>query len=695
MPLRRSAGTLAVACLGLTLAVPATAVAAPVDPLELTLLSTTDTHGHVMNYDYFAGTEYEGEDTLGLSRVAAVVKDVRGDQVEGDDSVVVLDNGDAIQGTPLTYLYGMGERKGEVLSNTTTHPMAQAFNAIGYDAQVVGNHEYNYGLEMLGAYADDLEAPLLGANVIDVKTGEPYHTPYTLVEKTVGGESVTVGVIGLVTPGVRIWDKGHVEGVLEFQDMVTAAKEWVPVVAAQADVVVVLAHTGQGNVSDAEYDPADLNEDVVNNIAVQVPGIDVIVAGHSHQDVPKTVFTNVAGERVLVTQPNYWARGVTEVTLDLLPTEDDGFTVDWSQEGGPTVAPHYGSETATEDAELVAELADEHEATVAYVNTPVAKSVTELAAATSRYEDTPIIDFINDVEARTVDAALEGTDLADVPVISQASPFSRTAVFPGDEVTIADMASLYIYENTLLGVTMTGAQVKAYLEYSARYFNQVAVGAEFDPATGTNAVTPDRPTGIPDYNYDVLSGVDYSIDISQPAGARIVGLSHPDGTPVADDDTFVMAVNNYRQSGGGGFPFVADADVVYDERQEIRQLLIDVASATETIDPATFFVRNWQLITEPAVVVPTPTPTPTPTPADSAVPGGGPTATPTTAPVTTPAAGGGGPAPAATGGGTRSGVLATTGAQVAGISALAALLLAVGAGLWLVARRRGAESAGQ
>lgn len=696
MSVRKSSATVAVACLAVAVvptlsATAATVPPAPSDPVTLTLLSTTDTHGHVMNWDYFADAEYEGEDTLGLSRVATVVKEVR--EREPENSVLVLDNGDAIQGTPLTYLYGLGERADEVLGGTTEHPMAQAFDAIGYDAQVVGNHEYNYGLDMLAAYEDDLAAPLLGANVIDVVTGEPYHEPYTLLEQEIDGQTVTVGVIGLVTPGVRVWDKQHVDGVLEFQDMVEAAEQWVPVVDDLADVVVVLAHTGQGTVPDATYDPADLNEDVVNNIAVQVPGIDVIVAGHSHQDRPATVFTNVADEKVLVTQPYYWAQSVTETTLSLVP-ENDGYRVDWSEGAAPSVEPHYGQEIETEDAAFVAELTAEHEATVEYVNTPVATSVTELSAATSRYEDTPIIDFINHVQAQTVESALADTPYADLPVISQASPFSRTAVFPEGEVTIRDMAGLYIYENTLVGVRMTGAELTDYLEFSGRYFNQAEVGAEFDPETGTNAVTEDRPEGIPDYNYDVVSGLEYAIDISQPAGERIVGLSHPDGTPVADDDVFVLAVNNYRQSGGGGYPHVADAEVLYDERLEIRQLLIDWAAAAEVIDPADFFEPSWTLVTEPvATPVPTPTPTtpaPTPTPSPTTTPapgtGGGSGAGGTGSGAAGGGSGGAGGSGAATGGG-RSGALAATGAEAAGIAGLAALLLALGAGLWSVARR--------
>ncbi|MCU1425007.1 MAG: bifunctional metallophosphatase/5-nucleotidase, partial [Microbacteriaceae bacterium] len=459
----------------------------------------------------------------------------------------------------------------------------------------------------------DLEAPLLGANVVEAGTDTPYHKPYEIITRTIDGQEVTVGVLGLVTPGVRIWDKAVVDGELEFKDMVETAKQHVPEVAAQADVVVVLAHTGLGTVSDADYVAADLNEDVAKNIAYQVPDIDVIVSGHTHLDKPSTIIENVAGDQVLVTQPNYWAQSVSEVTLNLVPNAADGFDVDWSAKA-PVVAPHYARDVTTESPAVVAALADEHQATIDYVNTPVAESVAELPATTSRYEDTAIIDFINNVQAETVDAALEGTAYADIPVISEASPFSRTALFPKGEVTIRDIAGLYIYENTLRGVQLSGAELKDYLEFSARYFTQVAEGTVFDPATGTNAVYSATPNGVPDYNYDALSGVDYTINVSKDVGSRIETLTYSDGSPIAADDQFILAVNNYRQSGGGGFPHVAAAPVVYDERQEIRQLLIDWAGNLGTIDPADFFDANWALVTASVEAEPTPEPTPDPTP---------------------------------------------------------------------------------
>lgn len=226
-------------------ALPAAAAPNTANELDLTLLATTDLHGRVLNWDYFSDRAYSDRagDSVGLAKVASVVDEVRAEV--GDERLLVVDNGDAIQGTPLSYYYAVQE---PVQETGADHPMAAAYAAIGYDAQVVGNHEFNYGLDLLAAYEDDLGFPLLGANVLDAETGEPAFDPYTLVTKKVKGHKpVTVGILGLTTPGSAIWDKANVEGELEFRDMVDAAEEWVPKVrAAGADVVVVLSHAGTG-----------------------------------------------------------------------------------------------------------------------------------------------------------------------------------------------------------------------------------------------------------------------------------------------------------------------------------------------------------------------------------------------------------------------------------------------------------------
>ncbi|MDO5736735.1 MAG: 5'-nucleotidase C-terminal domain-containing protein, partial [Propionibacteriaceae bacterium] len=606
-PMRRSLSIVAIAALALaSMTSIVTPANADTDNIDLTFLATTDVHGHVFNWDYFANAPYSKQaDVLGLTRVSSYVNEVRDDV--GEESVFVMDSGDVIQGTPLTYYYGYGDGRAAVLSGADKHPLSQAFRHIGYDTLGIGNHEFNYGLDMLKAYERDLETDkggpaLLGANVIDVATGEPWLEPYKIIERTIDGETVKVGIIGLVTPGVRVWDKQFVDGKLEFRDLVETAKEWVPIVADMADVVVINAHSGKGDAPDANYDEQALYENAINNVAYQVPGIDYILFGHTHRDNPETIVTNIDGGKVLLSQPYFWARSVTRTTLNLV-RDGEGWKVDWSEGKAPHAVAKYGYEITEEDQELKDLLQDKHQTAIDYVNTPVAESVAELKAQSSRYEDTPIIDFINHVQTETLTKAL-GKNLGDATLISIAAPFSRTAVFPKGQVSIRDIAGLYIYENTLMAVELTGAQLRDYMEYSAKYFKQVEEGAKFDPETGTNA------DDEPDYNYDIIAGLNYSIDISQPVGKRITGLTHPDGTAVKDSDTFVMALNNYRASGGGGYPHVAGAKVVYNEQREIRQLLINWASARGVIDPADFFVKNWQLITVPLPVGPTPTPTP-------------------------------------------------------------------------------------
>ena len=255
------------------------------------------------------------------------------------------------------------------------------------------------------------------------------------------------------------------------------------------------------------------------------------------------------------------------------------------------------------DPAVLEAVQEQHDTVVGYVNSPIGTSAQALSAARSVVEDVPIIDFVQHVQAEAVKAGLSGADAA-LPVLSIAAPFNRAASFPSGQVTVRDVAGLYIYDNTLLAVKVTGAQVKDYLEYSARYFQPVSGTGPFQMSQVTNAVTATAPNGTPDYNFDSVAGLDkpltYDIDLAQPVGSRIRDLAYG-GTPVEDGQEFALAVNNYRQSGGGGFPHVSTAPVVYNRQNEIRQLLIDWVTERGALDPADFAETNWRLVrgTEP------------------------------------------------------------------------------------------------
>lgn len=639
---------------------------------DLTVLATTDVHGHAVDYDYFTGAPFGASDpkkSLGMDHLATAIKHVRA-QV-GADSVITLDNGDIIQGSPLNTYYQNNRTPDSV------DPMAKILNLLEYDATVAGNHEFNYGLDNLRQYQHNLNMPFLGANVLDVKTGQPYLTPYTMIERTVGGKTVKVGVIGVVTPGVRVWDKPHVEGILRFQDQVEAVRQWVPHVrAAGADVVVVLSHSGL----DAEgyvWNPADLTENVSRSIAEHTSGVDLIIGGHSHvMNKGEVFFTNEDGKPVLYTQPYYWARSASRATLPLVIDEDGKICVNWAGENTPHATQLEAKDYPADPAVLEA-IEPWHSQTQQWVRTVIAQSTKEMSAATSPWEDTPIVDFINMVQTEELTRALKGSEYEQLHVISQASPFSRSAVFHEGDVTIADMAGLYIYDNTLYGVVLTGKELRDYLEFSARYYKQQEEGAEIsDWSTVTNAQYEGMTRGIPDYSYDELSGVNYHINISKPVGERIENLTLPDGTPVTDDMQFALAVNNYRWSGGSGYPHVTSAPVIYNDQKEIRELMIQWAQTNRVIDPEQFFVKNWTVSTSAAE----PLPQPSTQPSQPVIPSVEPSvsASASTAPSASP---GGTPS-------SPSGGLPATGADVATVFGLALMLMLAGGGAVALRRTR-------
>ncbi|GGP99098.1 5'-nucleotidase C-terminal domain-containing protein [Streptosporangium pseudovulgare] len=565
---------------GLTaLAIPSVAHASAGKSVTVTVMGTSDLHGNTLNWDYFKNAEFDdgkGND-VGLAKVSTMVNKIRAER--GADHTLLFDSGDTIQGTPLAYYYAKVE---PITQTGELHPMARAMNAIGYDAVTLGNHEFNYGLPLLATWIKQVKAPVLGANAVDAATGKPAYQPFVIKTMKVKGEKpIRVGVLGLTNPGVAIWDKGNVEGKLRFDDLVKTAGKWVPVIRGLgADVVVVTAHAGDSGLSSYGGDlPV---ENAAAMVGEQVPGVDAVLFGHAHNEVPQRFVTNKAtGRQVLLTEPAKWGQRLS--VLDFTLTKQRGR---WTVTGKSSTT--LNTNTVAEDPKIVTLMKKQHDTTVGYVNKEVAASKDELLAAESPYKDTPILDYIQKVQTETVKKAIAGTADADLPVLSLAAPFSRTATFPAGPVSIRDMAGLYIYDNTLMAVRLTGAQLKDYLEYSAKYFAQLAPDAPVDLSRLTNA------DNIPDYNYDQLSGVGYDVDVAKPVGRRITGLSY-NGQPVSADQRFVVAVNNYRQSGGGGFPHVSTAPVVYNAQVEIRQALIDYATETKVIDSADFAEVNWRL----------------------------------------------------------------------------------------------------
>jgi 2',3'-cyclic-nucleotide 2'-phosphodiesterase / 3'-nucleotidase len=546
-----------------------------------TVLGTTDLHGNVFNWDYFTDKEFDDKahNDVGLAKISTLVNRIR--EEKGRHNTLLIDAGDTIQGTQLSYYYAKVDpitaERGPV------HPMAQAMNAIGYDAAALGNHEFNYGIPVLRRFEEQCDFPLLGANALDAKTLRPAFPPYSMHRlRTPHGRDVRVAVLGLTNPGIAIWDKQNVSGKMVFPGLEEQAAKWVPKLRSMgADVVVVSAHSGSSGTS-SYGDQLPYVENAAGLVAEQVPGIDAILVGHAHTEIPEYFVTNKeTGQRVVLSEPLKWGQRLTLFDFELV----------W--EKGRWVVERVGakvlnSNTVAEDPKITGLLGDEHKKVVAYVNQVIGTSTAVMSTADAPWKDEPIIDLINHVQAETVKAALAGGEYAALPVLSQASCFSRTAAIPAGEVTIKDAAGLYPFENTLEARLMTGAQLKEYLEFSARYYVQTPAGSPVDTSKLTNA------NGTPDYNYDAVSGLTYEVDIAKPAGSRIVKLSF-EGAPVDPAARFVLAVNNYRASGGGNFPHIAAAQQLWANSEEIRNTIIAWVQAKGSVDPAEFASVGWKL----------------------------------------------------------------------------------------------------
>lgn len=516
--------------------------------MNLIVLGTTDVHGHLRGWDYFANAPQTRE---GLSRAATVIDSIR---AANPGRVLVFDAGDLLQGTPLTYAAAK-------VTPQHPHPVIAAMNAMAYDASAIGNHEFNYGIEFLDSTLAGAKFPFLSANTRRLDGGAPYKG-WTIVER----DGVKIGVIGLTTPGVVVWDADKVKGRLVLDDIVATAKRVVPQVrAAGADVVVALIHSGLSGASSYDESTGVPPEDVSGRVAAEVSGIDLLIYGHSHKSDSGTVIG-----QTLVVQPKNAATSVSVATLAL--ARDNGKWAVASKRA--TLIPVANR---AESPAVLAATEQGHKLALAYANAVIGNTTIVWKSDSARLKDMPIVDFVLEVERKAT-----GADLASTSV------FNTEAVFGPGPLTVAQVAQVYPYENTLKLIRITGKQLREYLDFSSRYYPVIPAGT---PANAPLAVDPK----IPGYNFDIVSGVDYTMDLSKPFGERITSLTYK-GKPVTPDDTFTMAINNYRQSGGGGYSMIQSAPVIKDTQTEIRQILIDAVKQRGSMRVEDYFTPNWRIV---------------------------------------------------------------------------------------------------
>src|SRR5215208_5357295 len=515
--------------------------------VQITILGTTDLHGNINPIDYYTNKP----DNRGIAKIATLIKRVRKEQA----NVVLIDSGDTIQGTPLESFHG---RK----NNQPPDPMMLVMSSLDYDAMTVGNHEYNFGLKVLEKARSEAKFPWLSANTYDKATSKPHYKPY--IVKEVAG--VKIGILGFTTPGVPNWDNPPNYAGLEFHEPLSEARKWVRILREQekVDVVVVAMHMGLGeDLRTGEVSPGQLlHENQAISIAQEVPGVDVIFMGHTHRDVP-SVYIN----GVLLTQANHWGRHLARADL-YLQKSDAGWRM--YAKSSRTIAT---DDRVEPDAEVVKLTEPYDQETQGWLSRVIGESPEELTAQEARFRDTAILDLIQKVQLEA--------GKADVSMVASFNSEARIAKGP---VSVRDIAGLYVYENTLAVLEVTGQQLKAALEHSAKYYKPYVAGKSPQDLIDEK---------IPAYNFDIAEGVTYDLDISRPAGQRIQNLRFR-GQPLAPSKKLRLATNNYRVNGGGGYTMYKDAPVVYRSSEEIRELIIDWVERNKTVPAKPN--NNWRLV---------------------------------------------------------------------------------------------------
>ncbi len=545
-------GFLALSILALSISVRTSAGITAAQRAHVVILGTTDMHGRIFPIDYYTN-KY---DNVGIAKVATLVREAR----KNDPDLLLVDSGDTIQGTPLEYFHNKR-------NNTPPDPMMLAMSALHYDSMAVGNHEYNFGLKVLEKARSEAKFPWLSANTYETGAkGDPttHYQPYIVKEV----KGVRVGVLGLTTPGIPNWENvPNYEG-LEFKETGSEAKKWVAILREKekVDVVVITMHMGlEENLRTGIQGPSQVpNENAALAIARHVPGIDVILMGHTHQNEPSLIVNGV-----LLTQANRWASHVARVDVYLEKNESAGR---WQVVARQSRTIPVTEKTAV-DTEI-AQLGQPYDKeTQDWLGRTIGESTEELTSQDCRFRDSAIIDLIQRVQLEAGKAD-----------VSMAACFNPQARIPVGPVTVRDIAGLYEYENTLVTIELTGQQLKDALEHSARYFR------EYQPGKSLNELVDQR---IPGYNFDMAAGVTYELDVTKPFGQRIQSLRFK-GQPLSPTQKLRVVTNNYRVNGGGGFAMYKDAPVVYRSSEEVRELIIDWVEKHKTIPTQTD--NNWRIV---------------------------------------------------------------------------------------------------
>ncbi|KPJ95434.1 MAG: hypothetical protein AMS18_02875 [Gemmatimonas sp. SG8_17] len=523
------------------------------DTAHVVVVATTDVHGRAYHWDYLN----DREAPLGLTRVATVVDSLRARYM---GQVILIDAGDLIQGNPFA-AYFATERA------IDPHPVVDALNAVGYDVATPGNHEFDFGVATFQRAMSGAAFPIVSANLYRLPRDTLVFPPYVTLHR----DGVQVGLTGFTTPGVMVWngqklaDRVLVRRPLPMVDRALRGLE-----AEGADLRIVIAHSGMSAPASYDTTGVGLENEAARLAELPVPP-HLVIVGHTHRHFADSVINGVH-----FVQPTQWARSVAVAHVWLVRERGPTGSVQGADNRPFRVVRIEGEEISLAGVSphpLVAQrLERAHQSVRLWVLTPLARISGFWSAQYARASDSPIIDFVNEVQRRTTGADLSAT-----------AAFNTTARFGPGAVRLSDVAAIYPYENTLRAIRIDGAALKEYLEQAAAYFRTFGQGDQ---------IVNDS---IPGYNFDIVSGVDYVIDLAQPVGSRIRQLVSG-GRLVQPTDSFTLALNSYRQEGGGGFDMLRGLPVVYDHEENIRDLLADWIRRADPLVTEDYFTPSWRIV---------------------------------------------------------------------------------------------------
>lgn len=540
--------------------------------VEIKMFETTDIHGSFFPYDFIHNTFAPGS----LAKISTIVNNAR---TKHGDNVILLDNGDILQGQPSSYYYNY-------IDTITPHLVSQILNYMKYDAGNIGNHDVETGVDVMNRWISQCEMPILGANVLDAGTHEPAYTPYIIIER----EGVKIAVLGMITPAIPAWLPESIWDGLEFADMQETAEKWIPIIKRKEnpDVIVGLFHAGEDGKLLMDY-----KENPSAEIAEKVPGFDVILFGHDHKRENRVVM-NEQGDPVLIINPANNGQSVAEVTMTI-DIDDKGRVTDKKFSGNLIKVDDYPA-----DSMYMAKFESHFNSIKNFTNEVIGYSECDMSSRKAYFGPSSYVDFLHHMQLCRTGAE-----------ISFCAPLSFDATIPKGELTNGDMFDLVKYENFLYVMELTGKEIKDYLD--ASYANWVhEMKSSYDPMfiLRDDVQSGDESKWLfvhPTYNFDSAAGIIYTVDVTKPQGSKVDIISMADGTPFDLDKVYKVAINSYRANGGGelitlgaGIPkSEIEKRIIHKDSNDFRYYLTEDIKRMGKINPQP--LNQWKFIPEEIV----------------------------------------------------------------------------------------------